>query len=178
MNLYELSQSGMLTKAMLVLLVLFGVALVLTKLVFAAVLIGLSIAVSIFAGMARLKSIGIELATFATVLIGIAYSPMIAAVIGTILIIFHLAATQRFGAYIAWVIPEYFVAGLLTGVFTGSVVMVGLQIMVFMNAVNLFFTALTYRQNLPVFFIHAITSIALNLILFATVGQAMLGWMK
>lgn len=178
MNLYELSQSGALTKAMLILLILLGVALVITKLVFAAVLIGLSIVVSIFAGMARIKSVGIELVTFATVLIGMAYSPMLAAVAGLVLIIFHLAVSQRFGAYIVWVIPEYFIAGLLTGVFTGSVVLVGLEILIFINAVNLFFTALAYRQNLPVFFVHAMTSIVFNMLIFASIGQTMLGLMK
>ncbi len=178
MNLYELYKSGSLTKAMLVLLILLAAVLVMTKLVFAAAMIAVSIAVSVLVGTAKLKVIGIEFVTFTIVIIGMAYSPVLAAAIGLILIIFHLAMTQIFGPYVAWVIPEFFIAGLLTGALTGSVAMVGLGILAFIHSVGIFFTALTFRQNLPVFLVYALTNIAFNMLLFATLGQAMLGWMK
>ncbi len=178
MNLYELYRSGIFTKLMFIVLALLIAVLVITKLIFVAALIALSIAVSVLMGTAKLKVIGIEFVTFTVVLAGMAYDPMMAAAIGLILISFHLAMTQTFGPYITWVIPEYFFAGILTGIFKGSVALVGLEILVFINTVSILFTALTFRRNLPIFFVYAVTNIAFNMLLFLSIGQPMLSWMK
>lgn len=55
----------------------------------------------------EIKWMGIETATFATVIIGATTNVVTGALTGLVLILGQMAARQQFGTYILWVIPSY-----------------------------------------------------------------------
>src|SRR3989344_5471747 len=77
------------------------------KLFVVVLLIAAVVGVSLFVQHFHLRLFGIELVTFATVLIGVAYGPLAGAIMGLVLVLVQLVMSGYFGIYYLWVIPEY-----------------------------------------------------------------------
>lgn len=82
----------------------------------------------------ELSSLGVELATFSTVMIGAVFGPATGAAAGLVFIMAQFAGSTSQGVYIMWVIPGYIAAGALAGILgasgierTGPLIALGLQ---------------------------------------------------
>lgn len=165
-------------RALFSLLVIVIVFLALTNILLIAFLIAASLFISFAVGKLRIKSIGIELVTFITILSALVYGPATGAVIGLALIIFHLVIPQYAGAYVIWVIPEYALVAFLAAALGGGIASVGITITLILNAINVLLTFIVYREHLPRYLPYAVTNVAFNIILFTQVGEAVLGMVK
>ena len=165
-------------KALAVVLILVIVVLALTNLLSISLLAAASLLVSFAVGKLRIKSIGIELVTFITVISALAYGTVAGAIIGLALIIFHLAIPQYMGAYVIWVIPEYALASVLAVALAGSVAQTGIIVTIILNAINVLLTFIVSREYLPRYLPYAATNIIFNIILFTQAGEAVLGMLK
>lgn len=175
MNPFEMLLSGNWTVKLLGILILLLVAgLIFTKLIFIAVLVVLSFGVSYLVHSMQIRSVGLELATFTTIITSLAYGPIAGGIVGLLLISFHLAVSQHLGVYVAWVIPEYLLMGFIAGFFKGSVVAIGMGVILIIFAANIVFTAITYRQNIPKYLLYIATNLILNWVLFSILGQPLL----
>lgn len=165
-------------RALMLLSALIIILLLVTNLFVISLLIGASALLSLAIGKLRIKVVGLELVTFITVLSALAYGPAAGAVIGLVLIIFHLAIPQYSGAYVAWVIPEYVLAAILATAISGSVGFVGIAVTLILNAINIFLTFLVYKEHLPKYLPYAVTNVIFNVILFTQAGEAVLRMLK
>ncbi len=152
-------------------IVLFAV-LALTNLLAIALLLAFAFILSFFIQRFGLRMIGIELVTFVSVVAGFVYGPFVGITIALVLIIFHLLVSGYFGIYFAWVIPEYPIAAYIASTMTGQgIISVGILIVIGLNVINIFLTAIAYRQNIGKYFLYAVTNVLLNVILFMAAGQ-------
>lgn len=159
----------------------FAVAIIIlaaTKLLFIAVLIGLSLLLSVAIGQWNIRAIGLELVTFITILSSLTYGTLAGAIIGLVLIVFHIAIPHYSGAYVIWVIPEYALAAILANILSGNVASVGITVTLVLNAINILFTFIAYKPNLGKYLPYAFTNIIFNFVLFSQAGEFVLGLMK
>lgn len=123
----------------------------------------------------NMKQIGVELATFSTVLIGAAYGEVPGAFIGISLILLQVTAGQYKGSYLTWVIPAYPVAGFLAGIFGGlEIFLLGSAITVGMQAVFAFLTSVTSMGSFPKYFPYAATNVIFNIVMFQSIAPLLL----
>lgn len=117
--------------------------------------------------MGELKRFGIELTTFATVLIAVVHGPYIGAVTGLGLILLQIVAGQYTGGYIIWVIPSYMFVGCISGVFaTTDIFVLGALLTVGMQVFFASMTAVTSLGRLEMYMPYAVTNVGFNLLLF------------
>ncbi|MBI2971021.1 MAG: hypothetical protein HYY37_01225 [Candidatus Aenigmarchaeota archaeon] len=150
---------------------LLFVVLALSNLVAVGVLMLLSFAVSAVISFLRVRSVGIELVTFATVITGVTHGPVAGAMVGLVLILFHVLAGQFIGEYVLWVIPGYVIAGFLAPSLGGGIAAAGTTVTLALNVINIMFTLLVGRQNLSRFLPYALTNVLFNWLLFGAAGQ-------
>jgi len=93
---------------------------------------------------------------------------------GLFLLLFHVAVVQLRGPYLTWVIPSYFVAGLLVpflgnyDIFTaGMFTVIGLQ------GFFLLMTAFLTPKGLSKFLPFAVTNVIFNLLIFGSLGPVL-----
>ncbi len=175
MKLRDLFESRNFKRYLILGFALMVMVLVLQKFFILAVLILTSLVISYFVGMFQMaKSIGVELATFTTILAGFVFGPSTGAVVGLFLVITHLTVGHfSAGIYVLWVVPIYVAAGILSGTLAGfSFVTLGIYLMLGINVINLALTAVTFPQNLGNFLPYAVTNVIFNYILFSQFGPA------
>lgn len=165
-------------KALAVVLILVIVVLALTNLLLISLLAAASLLVSFAVGKLRIKSIGIELVTFITVISALAYGTAAGAIIGLALITIHIAIPQYMGAYVIWVIPEYALAAVLVSAIGGSVASAGIIVTLVLNAINVLLTFIVSREHLPRYLPYAATNVIFNIILFTQAGEAVFQMLK
>lgn len=144
--------------------------------VFLFVLAAILLDFAIFAFPA-LKYFGIELVTFATVLIGFAYGPAAGAVAGLVLLVFHLAiARYSLGTYIVWLIPEYVLVGFLSGLLQAIGFMnLGFYAAIGINLTNIFLSLFFDMENFSGNIVYSITNCAFNIFLFMQLSWLVTG---
>lgn len=134
------------------------------------VLVATTVTFGVLSKRGELNRLGLELATFSTVLSGYYFGPETGAIMGLILIISQML-TGRPGVYILWVVPTYAVAGYAAGAFSGiAIATLGTSIVAGMQVVFIFFTALLSRGRLGDYLQYAAFNFAFNLILFHALG--------
>ncbi len=91
-----------------------------------------------------LKYLGIELVTLSTILVGVVYGPVIGGVYAFVVLLAHLMLGDYYiGNYLMWVIPEYVLLGILSGVIgIGVIGTLGVVLVIGLNLMSLFFTFL------------------------------------
>ncbi|MFB6190639.1 MAG: hypothetical protein ABEJ91_03640 [Candidatus Nanohaloarchaea archaeon] len=137
-------------------------------------LVAATVTFGVLSKRAELNRLGLELATFSTVLAGYHFGPETGAVMGLILMLSQML-TGRPGVYILWVIPTYAVAGYAAGFFSGTgIATLGTAIAAGMQVVFIFFTALLSRGRLGEYLQYAAFNFAFNLILFHAIGPLVL----
>lgn len=123
----------------------------------------------------HMKQIGVELATFSTVLIGAAYGQVPGAFMGISLILLQVTAGQYKGSYLTWVIPAYPVAGFIAGALGGvEIFLLGAGLTVGMQAVFAILTSVTSMGSFPKYFPYAATNVVFNVLMFQTVAPVLL----
>lgn len=125
------------------------------------------------------KRFGAELFTFTMIIVAVNFGAVLGAFTGFFLLLFHIAIAQLRGGYLTWVIPGYFVAGLLVPLLgrfdiftTGAIVVLGLQGF-FLTMTLLFSPKRAFTAYLP----YASTNIAFNLFLFWSLAPVVMGMM-
>lgn len=122
-----------------------------------------------------MKQIGIELATLSTVLIAVAYGPMVGAGMGFALIILLVTAGQYTGSYIIWVIPSYAVAGFIAGSLASmDITVLGIGLTIGMQAVFATLTSVSAAGQLNRYLPFAVTNIIFNLFAFGYLAPRLL----
>ena len=172
--LYTANSKKLLGASFLIAIMALGVA----NLLAISVLIAISLLLSFAIGQWNIKSIGLELVTFITVLSAMSYGTLAGAIIGLVLIVFHIAIPHYSGAYVIWVIPEYALAAILANILSGNAASVGITVTLALNAINILFTFIAYKPNLAKYLPYAFTNIIFNVILFNQAGEFVLGLMK
>ncbi|MBI2578937.1 MAG: hypothetical protein HYW26_04465 [Candidatus Aenigmarchaeota archaeon] len=148
---------------------LFAVVLLIAGVVF----------VSFIVQQFSLRTVGLELVTFATVVSGIVYGPVVGAALGAVLVLIHLVFSGYFGVYYFWVIPVYAFGGFLASAWSGQgVVSLGINITLVIHAINMAFTFALNRNNMFNYGLYAVTNVVFNFILFVVFGQAVVGILK
>lgn len=142
-----------------------------------AVLTVATLVLSYVVGSLGLRSTGVELLTFTTVLAGVAFGPVGGAAAGFLLALGQLVVGRFIGVFILWVVPGYAVAGALAGLLSEPVSIVGTGIVIGLHAVfsgfTLYFTPGNFSRYLP----YAAGNIAFNLVLFQFAAPAAVGLM-
>lgn len=89
-----------------------------------------------------LKYIGIELVTLSTILVGVTYGPVVGGIYAFVILLAHLMLGDYYmGTYLVWVVPEYVLLGVLTGIIgTGVIGPLGVAFIIGLNLMSLFFT--------------------------------------
>lgn len=119
-----------------------------------------------------LRILGLELATFATVITGIVYGAVIGAIVGVILVTIHLVLSGYFGRYYVWVIPEYGLAGWLASQWASqNIIALGMSITLLLHGINIFFSFLFRRHMIPSYLVYAATNVVFNFFFFSLFGQ-------
>lgn len=127
----------------------------------------------------NLRIIGLELATFATVVSGVVYGPVIGAVVGIILVTIHLLLSGYFGVYYLWVIPGYGLAGYLASQWSAqNIITLGMTITILLHAINMLFSFFFRRQDLFRYLIYVVTNVVFNFIMFAVFGAWVVAVLK
>lgn len=119
------------------------------KFLIGALLMVLAIAAAFMVVTLNVRRFGIELVTFASVLIAMAHGPIVGAIVAFILICTHLLIGQFIDIYVLWVIPGYVLGALIAGIIGGqAVTSVGLGVSIGLNILFFLCTALINPSNL------------------------------
>lgn len=130
------------------------------------------VAVSFLVNQFHIRVIGIELVTFATVISGIIYGPVVGAAMGAVLVFISLVFSGFFGVYYFWLVPEYAAAGYLAWLWRDQpVASLGMNLLLMVQGLNIVLTYLFARQNLAKYVIYIATEIVFNFALFSLFGQ-------
>lgn len=123
-----------------------------------------------------LRLVGIELVTFATVIAGVTYGPVIGFALGAVLVLFHLVFSGYVGVYYAWVVPIYGLGGYMASQWADqNIASLGLNITLLIHAANMALTFVFNRGNILNYGIYAATNIIFNFLIFLLFGGAVLG---
>lgn len=116
---------------------------------FFAIILATSLLALILRFLHPIKYLGIELVTLSTMLVGVVYGPVIGGVYAFVMLLMHLILGDYYiGTYLIWLIPEYILLGVLSGIFgSGIIGHLGVAFIIGMNALNLFFTFLGENER-------------------------------
>lgn len=138
-------------------------------------LVAATVTFSILVKRAELNKLGLELATFSTVISGYHFGPETGAIMGVLLFLGQVM-TGRPGVYILWVLPTYAAAGYTAGIFTGTgIKLLGPAIAAVMQLVFIFFTLFLSRGRLGEYLQYASFNLIFNLVLFHAFGPFLVG---
>ena len=131
--------------------------------VFATALVGL-----ILRFLQPLKYLGIELVTLSTMVVGAVYGPIIGGLYAFTLLLTHLILGDYYiGTFLVWIIPEYILLGVLSGIFGSSLLgPLGVLLIVGLNSMSLFFTLIGETERFGKEMPYAIGNTIINSILF------------
>lgn len=147
------------------------------KIFIISILIIATLAVSFLFSKLRVKSLGIELVTFTTVLIGYSYGPGIGMLVGVFLILFHVIIAKYIGSYLLWTFPKYIIIGYLAAVLSFmSIQNIGLLIVVIFNIIYMFLALIFFKDSIVKQLIWISTNIVFNVLLFLFVGPIVIGF--
>jgi hypothetical protein len=106
-----------------------------------------SIALSFIIGsFGPLKLFGIEFVTFSTILAGNLLGSFVGAIYGLSMLIIHIfAARYSGGPYILWTVPSYVIIGILSGILTNPMFLVGMIVII--DLFDILMTTSFYREN-------------------------------
>jgi hypothetical protein len=138
------------------------------------ILIALSLALSFVINNFPIRNVGLELATFAGVIIGRVYGPWWGLAAGGLLVTIHLFASGYFGLYVLWVIPTYAIASTFSGFSQGSIVNIGIIATLFINITEAVFTLIFTPGNIIRHITYALTNVIFNVIIFTLLGDAII----
>lgn len=95
------------------------------------------------------KYLGIELVTLSTILVGVVYGPIVGGIYAFVMLLMHLILGDYYiGTYLIWVVPEYILLGILSGIFgTGIIGPLGVAFIIGLNVLSLFFTFLGENER-------------------------------
>ena len=111
-----------------------------------------------------IKITGVELVTFSTILAGSFFGSSVGAVFGISLLIIHLIiANYHGGPYIAWILPEYALIGVVSGFLTDAKMLI--VMVVGINVLNSILTLIFYRENSGKDFIFSLGNTVFNAVL-------------
>lgn len=131
--------------------------------------------ISILTTRLELNQLGIEIATFSTVLMGAFFGPRTGALLGLVFILVQLFSGGSPGMYIIWVIPGYVLAGHLAGIFSEvSIVLLGVSLSLGLQSFFLFCTTLLMREGVARYFQYSVFNVAFNALLFTALGPRIL----
>lgn len=166
-------------KNVVILLVALALVAIYAKLFAIAVLIAGVVFVSFIVQQFSLRTVGLELVTFATVVSGVIYGPVVGAALGAVLVTFHLVFSGYFGVYYFWVIPVYAFGGFLASQWSGQgIASLGINITLVIHAINMAFTFALNRNNMFNYGLYAVTNVVFNFILFVVFGPAAISILK
>ena len=141
----------------------------LEKFFFFLIIVLATILVALILGFAQpLKYIGIELVTISTMIVGVVYGPIIGGAYAfTILPIHFMLGRYYIGTFVVWVIPEYILLGVLSGILgTGIIGPLGVSLIVGLNLMSLFFTFIGESERVGKEIPYAIGNAIINSIIF------------
>lgn len=114
-----------------------------------------------------LKYLGIELVTLSAMLVGLVYGPIIGGVYAFTILLVHLILGRYYmGAFLAWVIPEYILLGVLSGILRATIIgPIGVSLIFGINILNLLFTFFGENERVVKELPYAIGNTIINSIL-------------
>jgi hypothetical protein len=134
-------------------------------------LIAATLAVAITTKRYEVNKLGVETATFTTVMAGAALNPQAGALIGLLTILLQVM-TGSGGSYVIWVVPGYAAAGFISGILgSGNIVMNGIMISVGLQGFFGVSTAVLSPDYLTKFVPRAAATIVFNILLFQTLAE-------
>ncbi len=135
----------------------------------------LTAVVSFGAARTEINSLGVETATFATVLMGVVFGPEKGAILGFIYIFLQLFTGKMPGMYIIWVIPAFTAAGHLAGRFSEvGIVRLGFSISLGLQLFFVLMTVLLMRSSVAKYTRYAIFNVVFNYVIFSAFGPTMI----
>lgn len=121
------------------------------------------------------NNLGLELATFSTVMMGLVFPPEVGAALGFIYISLQIFSGSNPGIYMLWVVPSMAVAGYLIGNFAYlGPVWAGIYASVILQSFFVFMTFLTSRGRLPKFIQYVVFNLTFNFFLFKTFAEPLM----
>lgn len=134
-------------------------------------LIAATLAVAIVTKRYEVNKLGVETATFTTVLAGATLDPQAGAVIGLLTILLQVM-TGSGGSYVIWVVPGYAAAGFIAGILgPESIVMNGIMISVGLQGFFGISTAILSPDYITKFIPRAAATIVFNILMFQTLAE-------
>ncbi len=156
---------------LILLLALISIGFYLLDYMIPIILLAMISAVSIMTTRLELNSLGIELTTFSTVLMGVVSGPETGALLGLLFILTELFTGNPPGVYIIWVVPGYAAAGYLAGMFAGTgIILLGSAMTIGLQSVFLLCTSLIMRDKVPRYLQFSVFNIVFNALLFTAIG--------
>ncbi len=114
-----------------------------------------------------LKYMGVELITLTTMIVGAAYGPIIGGVYAFSFLLIQLVLGDYYiGTYLVWVLPEYVLLGVISGVFASNLNSIGIVLIIGLNVTNLIFTFLSENERFFKELPYAIGNSMINSVLF------------
>ncbi|MDD5182500.1 MAG: hypothetical protein PHC66_05045 [Candidatus Nanoarchaeia archaeon] len=147
---------------------------------FIALLLGLSVVVSLLASKTKTKLIGVELVTFSTVLVGYTHGPVWGCIAGvTLESINALIISRWMRTYNVWVIPSFGLAGIAAGLNFGlPFATIGIIIAIGLHVIYSVLSILLHGHLHPKYIFYAIFNIVINILLFTGFGAIALGFLS
>jgi hypothetical protein len=135
----------------------------------------LTVTVAVAARYYELKGMGVETATFSTVISSMVFEPGTSALLAFIYITLQMFAGGNTGVYIFWVIPSFTAAGFILPNFTGiGVVQLGIITAVTLQGFFSLMTGIFSRGYLPIFLRFVVLNILINTVLFTALAEPLL----
>jgi hypothetical protein len=159
----------------LALAIILAAAMLVTKLFVMAALVVMAFILTMLVRTFHLRMLGLELATFLTILSGYLYGPEAGMIVGLVSILFHLiGGGYSFGLFYFCIVPTYVLIGLLAGMWSSQpITSLGIYLVLLLNGINLGFTLLFTPGGLVRHVPFALTDILFNVMLFTLVAPAL-----
>jgi hypothetical protein len=137
-----------------------------------------TVAVAVATRYYELKGMGVETATFATVISSMIFEPGTSALLAFIYITLQMFTGGNTGVYIFWVIPSFTAAGFILPNFTGiGVIQLGIMTAVALQGFFSLMTGIFSRGYLPIFLKFVVLNILINTVLFTALAEPLLSFL-
>ncbi len=127
-----------------------------------------------------LKYAGLELVTSSTILVGIIYGPVLGGIYGFTMLLAHLVIGQYYiGPYLTWVLPEFILLGIFSGIFKGSMIgPVGVAFVIGINLISMLFTFLVEKDRVGKELPYVIGNVMINSFLITQAFTPIINWIN
>lgn len=141
----------------------------------AFLLMVLTVAVSFISTRTGVNRLGVETATFSTVVMGVTFGPEKGAVLGVVYILLQLFSGKPPGMYMLWVVPAFGLAGHLAGSFPDTgIVRLGFSISLGLQSFFTLMTLVFMRRSVAKYLRYSVFNVIFNYVLFLAAGPAAL----